>query len=112
MASSRAVQPPHAVVGAGHGRDAVDGDAVVENGAFVVEEDGGDQSGALLALLLGDGGVEAPHGVPLQPRHGAAAVRDEYDLGQIVVHEKTSLVLLWLQYSTKRGRGGRLAGDL
>ena len=82
--------------GTGHGGHPLEVHPVVEDLALVVEEDGGQDGLPLLPLLPLQQGVKAPDGVLLQPRHGAAAVQNEDDLGQTLFHEKNLLILCLL----------------
>lgn len=58
--------------------------------ADMIKQNGGDIGLTRFPLLLLDHGVEAADGVILQAGHGAAAVQDKYDLGQILFHNKSS----------------------
>ena len=82
---------PDPVVLPGHGADLLQGHPVVDHIPFGIKQDGGDIGLAGHGLLLFDHGVEAADGVRFQTRHGAAAVEDEYDLGQILFHNKNLL---------------------
>lgn len=64
----------------------------MEHLAPVVKEDGGDEGLAGLLLLLFDHGVEAADGVPLQPLHGAAAVQNEHQFRQILLHKNPPML--------------------
>ena len=78
----------HAIISLSHGLDVSDIDAVMDHFAYIVKEDGGDQRFAGSFLLLFNHGVEAADRVGLKPTHGAAAVKDEDDLSQILIHCK------------------------
>ena len=80
----------HRIVLLRHGENVRQLRPVADGFAFVVEKHSGDEAPTLRLPLLFDQAVEASDGVPLQPVHGAAAVQDEYELGDVVVHEKTS----------------------
>ena len=69
----------------------------MEHLGLIVKEDGGDEGLAGLLLLLFDHGVEAADGVTLKPLHGAAAVQDENQLCQIVLHKKSPYAVFGLQ---------------
>ena len=77
---------PHRVVLIGHRLDVLDAHTVMNNLAGVVEENSGDESFALSLFLFLDHGVEASDGVSLKPTHRAAAVKNEYDLRQVLSH--------------------------
>jgi len=56
------------------------------NLAHVVKENGRDQCLAILFFLLFNHGVESSDGVCFQSAHRAAAIKDEYDLRQVLSH--------------------------
>lgn len=58
----------------------------MNNLAGIVEKNSGDESIALGFLLLFNHGIEASDGVCLKATHGAAAIQNEYNLGQILSH--------------------------
>ena len=87
---------------------------VMEHLGLVVEENSGDKGLAGLLLLLFDHGVEAADGVAFQPLHGAAAVQDEHQFRQILLHKKSPYTVLFGLQAQYRGIfvfSGRLAGD-
>ena len=61
---------------------------VVDDLCFVVKQHRGDERLARLPPLLLEHGVKAADGVPFQPRHGAAAIENEYQFRQILFHKK------------------------
>ena len=87
---------PDVVLLAGDGPDLLHLHPVVEHFGAVVKEDGGDKRLTRLLLLLFQHGIEAADGVPLQPLHGAAAVQNKYQLGQILVHKNPPILCGWL----------------
>ena len=96
------------------GPDLLQGYPVVEHLGTVIEEDGRDKGLARLLLLLFDHGVEAANGVALQPLHRAAAVQDEHQFRQILLHEKSPYTVLFGLQAQYRGIfvfSGRLVGD-
>ena len=96
------------------GPDLLQGYPVVEHLGLVIEEDGRNEHLARLLLLLFDHGVEAADGVPLQSLHGAAAVQDEHQFRQILLHKKSPYSVLFGLQAQYRGiliRMGRLGGD-
>ena len=54
--------------------------------ARAVEEDSGDQGIALGLFLFGNHRIKAADGISLKSTHGAAAVEDKDNLGQILFH--------------------------
>ena len=74
------------IVIVGHRLDLLNRYTVMNNLAHVVKEDGRDQCLAILLFLLFNHGVEASDGVCFQPAHRAAAIKDEYDLRQVLSH--------------------------
>ena len=85
------------------GRHLAQRQAVMDDHALMVKEHRRDQCLACFLLLPGDHGVEAADGVRLQPRHGAAAVKNKnqfchkesppsFDYAAIVVRPKEGLV--------------------
>ena len=56
-----------------------------------VKEDGGYKALAVNLLLPVDQAVKAADGVALQPAHGTAAVKDEYQLGDVILHDESLL---------------------
>ena len=79
---------PDVVVLFGQRRNGVQREAVVQQLHLVVEQDGGHVGFAFLLLLPGQHGVEPADGVRFQPAHGAAAVKDENKLCEILLHNK------------------------
>ena len=59
---------------------------VVDDAAFVVEQHGGYIRLVPGSLLLFDHGIETADGISLQTGHGAAAVQDKNELGQVLLH--------------------------
>ena len=87
---------------------------VVKHLAPVIEEDSGNEGLAGLLLLLFDHGVEAADGVALQSLHGAAAVQNEHQFRQILLHKKSPYAVLFDLQAQYRGILiwiGRPAGD-
>jgi len=74
------------IVLVGHRLDLLNRYTVMNNLTHVVKEDGRDQCLAILLFLLFNHGVEASDGVCFQPAHRAAAIKDEYDLRQVLSH--------------------------
>ena len=74
------------IVPVGHRLDLLNRYTVMNNLAHVVKEDGRDQCLAILLFLLFNHGVEASDGVCFQPAHRTAAIKDEYDLRQVLSH--------------------------
>ena len=74
------------IVLVGHRLDPLNRYAVMNNLAHVVKEDGRDQCLTILFFLLFNHGVEASDGVCFQPAHRAAAIKNEYDLRQVLSH--------------------------
>ena len=79
------------VLAVGHWLDLPEIHAVIDHFAVVAEQHCGEQRLARLLLLLFHHGVEAADGVVLQPGHGAAAVQNEDDFSQILVHKNNPL---------------------
>ena len=84
---------PDTVIPVCHGPDRLQLRPVMDDLAAVVEEHSGHEALALRLLLLFDQAVEASDGVSLQAAHGAAAVQDEYQLGDVVFHNGKPPVL-------------------
>lgn len=87
---------------------------VMEHLGPVIEEDGGDKGLARLLLLFFNHGVESADGVVLQPLHGTAAVQDEHQFRQILLHKKSPYAVLFGLQAQYRGILiwiGRPAGD-
>lgn len=53
----------------------------------IIEQNRGNKRLSGFLFLLFQHGIEASDGVGLQPLHGAAAVQNEYQLGQILLHK-------------------------
>ena len=100
------------VVLAGHGPYRLNVHTVVQNDALVVEQDGGHISPARLPLLLFQKGIEAADGVVLKAGHGAAAVKDKYEFGNVVFHGKSLLQICWHKHNRSEGGFGRLKSDI
>ena len=86
--------------------------------AFIGKQHGGDQRLAFLLFLLFDHAVEAADRIRLQAGHGAALVKDEDHLCQVLFHQKSLPFVSWRGFSTlhteNTGNGrenGRPAGD-
>ena len=94
---------PDIVLLVGDGLNLFQRHPVVEHLGLIVEEDSGDVSLARLLFLLFEHGVEAADGVPLQPLHGAAAVQDEHQFRQILLHEKSPYTVLFGLQAQYRG---------
>ena len=76
----------HIVIPLRHRCDVLYRYAVVDDNALIVEEHCRDQRLAGLIFLLCDHGVEPADGIRLQAGHRAAAVKDEYNLRQVLFH--------------------------
>ena len=76
----------HIVIPLRHRCDVLYRYAVVDDNALIVEEHCRDQRLARLIFLLCDHGVEPADGIRLQAGHRAAAVKDEYNLRQVLFH--------------------------
>ena len=74
------------IVPVGHRLHLLNRHTVMDNLAHVVKENGRDQCLAILFFLLFNHGVESSDGVCFQSAHRAAAIKDEYDLRQVLSH--------------------------
>ena len=72
---------------------------VMEDGAFVGEQHGGNQCLSFFRALLFDHAVETADGILLQPLHGSALVQDEHHFCQILFHLLFLPVLLVLVFA-------------
>ena len=79
---------PGGIVPVGHRLNIPDVYPVVNYLAHIIEKDSRDKSFAVCFLLLLDHGVKTADGVCLKAAHGAAAVKDENDLCQILSHNQ------------------------
>ena len=95
-----------------HRFDFLNVNTVIDYLVSIREQDGGKKRLALLLLLLFHHGVEAADSVILKPCHRAAAIQDEYDFSQIVVHSKYPFPLLWPYHTAKERGFGQLTVDL
>ena len=74
------------IVLVGHRLDLLNRYTVMNNLAHVINEDGRDECLTILFFLLFNHGVEASDGVCFQPAHRAAAIKDKYNLRQVLSH--------------------------
>jgi len=76
----------YAVLRIGHRLDILDINPVMDDFACIVEENSGNQCFSFCLFLLFNHCIKAADGICLKPTHRAAAVKDEYDLCQVLLH--------------------------